>query len=60
MIKLILFSFSVLIMVSLGQIYLPNNTKKEIYKVTKATAKVVGHHVNNGYQIVKNTLKDNQ
>jgi len=45
-------------MVSLGQIYLPSKTKTEIYKATKATAKVVGHHVNNGYQIVKNTLKE--
>ncbi|MFZ8934017.1 MAG: hypothetical protein ACO20H_02375 [Bacteriovoracaceae bacterium] len=58
MVKLILFSFSVLIMVSLGQIYLPSKTKTEIYKATRATAKVVGHHVNNGYQIVKNTLKE--
>lgn len=58
MIKLSIIVGVILILVSLGAQYLPEDTQEEISDVVKKTSKEVKHHVKNGYSIVKENIVD--
>ena len=57
MIKMILIGGLFLAIVSLGQQFLPKDTKNDISKVVKSAAKEVRHHTSNGYKIVRKVVK---
>lgn len=58
MIKLAVIAGVILILVSLGSQYLPEDAQDEISDVVKKTSKEVKHHVKNGYSIVKKNIVD--